>query len=273
MSTDSTQLLPMALVLGGGNIPPSKEILYADYIDSNAAVSAFEALVDLGSEGGICKNTRELIDTNNSLMSATNSNKFYIGTEAENQFRNMEAIGFKFDQIAQYVNNTNELSSIESGIKQYNNKLTDLKTDCRIKLLQNYADQFNSEKHEWEGFPVEKTYSYSSEDAYATTTPETDSEFDCCVGDNSEVYETELIGDISTTKHEDRDIDGYVYHTYYTYEAKYRIHKYKFIKHWNFFKSIPSWLDPDVSEIEALYKKVGAELPYDKSLIVGPDAD
>ena len=92
MSRDSTQLLSMALVLGGGDLAPSKEILYADYIDSAAAVSAFNSLVDLGAEGGVCKNTRELIDTNDSLMSATNSNKFYTGSEAQKQFSNMEKL-------------------------------------------------------------------------------------------------------------------------------------------------------------------------------------
>lgn len=273
MSRDSTQLLSMALVLGGSEISPSKEILYADYINSAAAVGAFNSLVDLGAEGGVCKNTRELIDTNDSLMSATNSSKFYTGTEAQRQFSNMETIGFKFDQIAQYVNNTTELSEIENGIKQYNEKLTKLKANCRKKLLQNYADQFNEEKHEWEGFPKTKSYTYRSDMSYEMQRPEDDQEFDFCIGDNSEQYETELIGDIKTTKHEDKDADGYVYYTYYTYKATYRIHKYKYIKHWNFFKGWDTWFDPDVAEIEALYAKVGADLPYDPALIIGPDAE
>lgn len=273
MSKDSTQLLSMALVLGGSELEPSKEILYADYINMDAAVGAFNSLVDLGTEGGVCKSTRELIDTNNSLMSATNSSKFYTGTEAQKQFDNMELIGFKFDQIAKYVNNSTELSDIESGIKQYNDKLTKLKANCRKKLLQNHADKFNSEKHEWEGFPKTKPYTYRSDMSYEMMRPEDDQEFDFCIGDNSEQYETELIGDIQTTKHEDKDVDGNVYYTYYTYKATYKIHKYKYIKHWNFFKGWETWFDPDVAEIEALYAKVGAELPYDKSLIVGPDAE
>lgn len=273
MSRDSTQLLSMALVLGGSELEPSKEILYADYINMDAAVGAFNSLVDLGTEGGVCKSTRELIDTNNSLMSATNSSKFYTGTEAQKQFDNMELIGFKFDQIAKYVNNSTELSDIESGIKQYNDKLTKLKANCRKKLLQNHADKFNSEKHEWEGFPKTKPYTYRSDMSYEMMRPEDDQEFDFCIGDNSEQYETELIGDIQTTKHEDKDVDGNVYYTYYTYKATYKIHKYKYIKHWNFFKGWETWFDPDVAEIEALYAKVGAELPYDKSLIVGPDAE
>lgn len=272
MSRDSTQLLSMALVLGSGELEPSKEILYADYIDSAAAVSAFNSLVDLGAEGGVCKNTRELIDTNDGLMSATNSNQFYTGAEAQKQFRNMETIGFKFDQIAQYVSNTTELSAIESGIKQYNDKLTTLKANCRKKLLQNYADKFNAEKHEWEGFPVTKTYKYTSDDSYATSNPSMDNSLDCCIGDNSEQYEYEMTGN-TTNEVNLRDDTGCIYHTYYEYKDTYKVHKYKYIKHWNFFKSWDTWFDPDVAEIEALYAKVGADLPYDPALIVGPDAE
>lgn len=269
---DSTQLLSMALVLGGGELAPSKEILYAGYIDSGAVTTAFNSLVDLGAEGGVCKSTSQLITDNDGLMSKTNSNKFYSGTEAQKQFGNMKVIGFKFDQISQYVNNSQELTTMESSIKQYNEKLTELKTDCRKKLLQNEADKFNAEKHEWEGFPKTKTYTYYSYDYSPVTCPEMDSEFDCCCGDNSEQYETEYISD-STQTIEEKDDTGYVYNTYYKYKVTYKVHKYKFIKHWNFFKGWDTWFDPDVDEIEALYAKVGASLPYDKALIVGPDAE
>lgn len=273
MSRDSTQLLAMALVLGGTELEPSTEILYSDYIDSASVTTAFNSLVELGAEGGPCKNASTLIADNDSLMSKTNSNRFYNGSDAQKHFGNMKTIGFRFDSIADYVNTSEELSLMESGIKQYNEKLTKLKANCRKKLLQNEADKFNAAKKEWEGYPKEKSYTYRSDMSYEMMRPEDDQEFDFCIGDNSEQYETELIGDISTTKHEDKDADGYVYYTYYTYKATYKIHKYKYIKHWNFFKNWDTWFDPDISEIEALYAKVGADLPYDPALIVGPDAE
>ena len=184
----------------------------------------------------------------------------------------MKTIGFKFDQIASYVSNSGELTTMETSIKQYNDKLTTLKANCRKKLLQNEADKFNEAKHEWEGFPKNKTYRYTSDDAYTMTNPNDDQEFDFCIGDNSEQYEVEHVGS-SNQKVELKDDTGYVYHTYYKYAETYKIHKYKYIKHWNFFKNWDTWFDPDVSEIEALYAKVGADLPYDPALIVGPDAD
>lgn len=272
-NVDSTQLLSMAIVLGGGDLAPSKEILYADYIDSAAAVSAFNSLVDLGAEGGLCKNTFELITTNDSLMSKTNSNQFYNGAEAQKQFSNMEQIGFKFEQIAQYVNSSDELSEIENGIKQYNAKLTELKKKCRRKLLQNTAEQFNKEKHEWEGFPKRKTYKYSSDSGSSIIVPPDDPEFNFCVGDNSEEYEWDMV-DSSTTREDFKDDTGMIYHTCYHYKNTYEVHKYKFIKYWNFFKGWDTkWFDPDVEEMEQLFAKVGADLPYDKALIVGQDAD
>ena len=269
---DSTQLLPMAVVLGSASLEPSAEILYADYINKEQTIASYNSLVDLGAEGGICQSTSELITTNDSLMSATNSNQFYNGSTAQQQFSNMNVIGFKFDQIKKYVTTTEELSAIQSGIDNYNDKLTALKTDCRKKLLQNEAEKFNNEKHEWEGYPKTKTYRYTSYDNSEYYMPPTDSEFNCCVGDNSEEYEWEQTN-CTTQTIEEKDETGYVYNTYYKYTATYKVHKYKFIKYWNFFKKWDSWFDPDVKEIEALYAKVGAQLPYDSSLIVGPDAD
>ena len=269
---DSTQLLPMALVLGSSTLEPSPEILYADYINKDQTVASFNSLVDLGAEGGICQSTSELITTNDSLMSATNSNQFYNGTKAQQQFDNMNVISFKFDQIKNYVTSSEELTAIQSGIDNYNDKLTTLKANCRKKLLQNEAEKFNKAKHEWEGFPKTKTYRYTSYDNQDYYMPTSDSEFNCCVGDNSEEYEWEVTSSNTETINE-RDDTGMIYNTYYKYSVTYTIHKYKFIKYWNFFKNWDSWFDPDVKEIEALYAKVGASLPYDPALIVGPDAD
>ena len=269
---DVSQLLPMAVVLGGASLDPSPEILYAAYIDKGKIETSFQLLVDLGAEGGICQSTSELITTNDSLMSATNSNQFYNGSTAQQQFSNMNVIGFKFDQIKKYVTTTDELTAIQSGIENYNNKLTELKTDCRKKLLQNEAEKFNNEKHEWEGFPKTKTYRYTSYDNPEYYMPTSDSEFNSCAGDNSEEYEWEVTSSNTETINE-RDDTGMIYNTYYKYSVTYTIHKYKFIKYWNFFKNWDSWFDPDVKEIEALYAKVGASLPYDPALIVGPDAD
>ena len=121
---DVSQLLPMAVVLGGASLDPSPEILYASYIDKGKIEASFNSLVDLGAEGGICQSTSELITTNDSLMSATNSNQFYNGSTAQQQFSNMNVIGFKFDQIKNYVTTTEELTAIQSGIDNYNDKLT-----------------------------------------------------------------------------------------------------------------------------------------------------
>lgn len=272
MSRDSTQLLAMALVLGGTELEPSTEILYSDYIDSASVTTAFNSLVELGAEGGLCKNASTLITDNDSLMSKTNSDRFYNGSDAQKHFGNMKTIGFRFDSIADYVNTSEELSLMESGIKQYNEKLTKLKANCRKKLLQNEADKFNEAKHEWEGYPVTKVYKYTSYDSYALNNPTEDSSVDFCCGDNSEQYEWELTNS-SSNEVNLKDDTGYVYQTYYEYTDTYVVHKYKYIKHWNFFKNWDTWFDPDISEIEALFAKVGADLPYDPALIVGPDAE
>ncbi len=272
MSRDSTQLLSMALVLNNDTLEPSAEILYADYINSESVVSAFNSLVDLGSAGGACQSAEELITANDSLMSKTNSNQFYNGDAAKHQFENMEMIRFKFEQLRTYVNGTEELSLIENGIKNYNDKLTKLKCDCRKKLLQNKAEEFNAQKNEWEGFPKTKTYRWNDYDYNAVCNPETDPEFGYCYGSNKEVYETEMISS-NTTKHEQKDDTGCVYSVTYSYTATYKIHKYKFIKYWNFFKAWESLFDPGYKEIEVLFNEVGADLPYDPALIVGPDAD
>lgn len=269
-TVDSTQLLPMRLVLGGGTLAPSKEILYADYISVGAASKAFTDLQTLGKSGAACQQTQDLITNNTDLMSKTNSNQFYNGPLAQQQFSNLETIGFKFEQIQKYVNNSNELTKIVNDIKSYNTKLSDLKKNCRRELLHNTADKFNESKIEWDGFPKVKTYNYTSLDYSPIISPEVDPEFNVC--DDTEILDYEELSS-SSRKVELKDGIGTVYDTYYKYSVKFKIHKYKHIKYWNFFKNIDSFLDPSFAQVEALYAKVGLDLPYEPGKIVGPDAD
>lgn len=264
---DSTQLLPMALVLSGNGVSPCKEVLYADYIDSDSVVSAFNSLVDLGP-GGICEQTSKLISNNKGLMSKTNSDRFYKGEQAQRQFENMDTIGFRFDQITSYINDSGDIDLIKEKVKQYNTELTKVKNNCRKKMLQTAADAYNAEKNEWPGYPktkeikdefeggVEGTIAYSGE---------------LGLENNITHYDYECTGMRTVTnEYTEGTLTKVGYVNYYTYT----IHKYKQIKYWNFFKNWdPFHLDPDVLELEDLFRQVGATIPYDPGLVVEFDVD
>lgn len=266
--TDSTQLLPMATVLGEGEVEPCPEILYADYIDATKIETAFNSLVDLGAEGGLCKTTSQLITDNDSLMSATNSNRFYTGDEAKLQFGNMETVGTQFDQIASYVTTSEELELMKTGIANYNKQLTKLKNNCRKKLLEKAADEFNALEKEYDKFPKEKEY----QDTATPFHPMHDDEFDCLNGDDLTRWDFELKSSRTESKNTYDPDTGALLWTDYTTFNTFTIHKYKQIKWWNYFKKWdPFKLDPDVLELEGMFETVGATLPYDPSLIVEVD--
>lgn len=265
---DSTQLLPMATVLGDGEIEPCAEILYADYIDAAKIETAFNSLVDLGLEGGVCKTTSQLITDNNSLMSATNSTRFYTGEDAKLQFGYMETVGTQFDQIASYVTTSEELELMKTGIANYNKQLTKLKNNCRKKLLEKAADDFNALDKEYDGFPTEKTYKENG----TPFNPMHDEAFNYFEGDNLTWWDAELKA--SNTVKKDMyhpETDEYLWTDYTTYNT-FTIHKYKQIKYWKFFKKWdPFKLDPDVKTLEDMFDQVDATLPYDPALVIEVD--
>lgn len=265
---DSTQLLPMATVLGEGEIEPCPEILYADYIDATKIETAFNSLVDLGAEGGLCKTTSQLISDNDSLMSKTKSNKFYTGEEAKLQFGNMETVGSQFDQIASYVTTSEELELMKTGIANYNKQLTKLKNNCRKKLLEKAADDFNALEDEYDGFPTDKEYKETGTPFH----PMHDDEFECLDGDNLTWWDYELKGSRTETNHTYHPETGELLWTDYTNYNTFTIHKYKQIKYWKFFKKWdPFKLDPDVKTLEGMFEQVGATLPYDPALVIEVD--
>ena len=69
---DVSQLLPMAVVLGGASLDPSPEILYASYIDKGKIEASFNSLVDLGAEGGICQSKIKILYFFNCYMEKLN---------------------------------------------------------------------------------------------------------------------------------------------------------------------------------------------------------
>lgn len=245
--------------------PLTKYTLYATEI-SKSNIGTINSLKEIFSgEGTLPSQTTTMLDEVDPTLSKTNSQRFYSGQTAQNQINNVSDASGNLQGLKSSVENI-DVDEISAVIDSYNEHLSNLKRDSRKKLLETAADAFNAKKVEWEGFPKTKTYTIDGV-TYGVG-PMYDDNFNYCCETDTEIYEYEVTNTSST--HEDiKDDSGMVMSTTYHSSITYKIHKYKRIKYWNFFKIINSPLDPTFEEIEQLFNKVGEPLPYDPSKING----
>lgn len=245
--------------------PLTEYTLYATEI-SKSNIGTINSLKEIFSgEGTLPSQTTTMLDEVDPTLSKTNSQRFYSGQTAQNQINNVSDASGNLQGLKSSVENI-DVDEISAVIDSYNEHLSNLKRDSRKKLLETAADAFNAKKVEWEGFPKTKTYTIDGV-TYGVG-PMYDDNFNYCCETDTEIYEYEVTNTSST--HEDiKDDSGMVMSTTYHSSITYKIHKYKRIKYWNFFKIINSPLDPTFEEIEQLFNKVGEPLPYDPSKING----
>lgn len=245
--------------------PLTEYTLYATEI-SKSNIGTINSLKEIFSgEGTLPSQTTTMLDEVDPTLSKTNSQRFYSGQTAQNQINNVLDASGNLQGLKSSVENI-DVDEISAVIDSYNEHLSNLKRDSRKKLIETAADAFNAKKVEWEGFPKTKTYTIDGE-TYGVG-PMYDDNFNYCCETDTEIYEYEVTNTSST--HEDiKDDSGMVMSTTYHSSVTYKIHKYKRIKYWNFFKIINSPLDPTFEEIEQLFNKVGEPLPYDPSKING----
>ncbi len=245
--------------------PLTEYTLYATEI-SKSNIGTINSLKEIFSgEGTLPSQTTTMLDEVDSTLSKTNSQRFYSGQTAQNQINNVSEASGNLQGLKSSVDNIN-VDAISAAIDSYNDHLSNLKRDSRKKLLETAADAFNAKKVEWEGFPKTKTYTTDG-DTYGVG-PMYDDNFNYCCETDTEIYEYEVTN-TNSTREDIKDDSGMVMSTTYHNSVTYKIHKYKRIKYWNFFKIINSPLDPTFEEIEQLFNKVGEPLPYDPSKING----
>lgn len=247
------------------NCELSEYVLYATPINSDETASIINNLQDLFAEGALSSSTSELIDGIDPCLSKTNSNRFYKGETAQQNINNMTTVGEHINTLSSSVKEFN-VDEITSLISQYNEALKDLKKDSRKKLLEAAAEAFNAKKEEWAGYPKTKTYRSNNGVSPYPSYPGEDAEFGCCIPEDThtEEYEYEST-DSSSTQNETKDSEGNVISSYTDFSITYKVHKYKKIKYWDFFKIIQSPWDPSFKEIEEMFDKVGCEVPYDRN--------
>ena len=245
--------------------PLTEYTLYATEI-SKSNIGTINSLKEIFSgEGTLPSQTTTMLDEVDPTLSKTNSQRFYSGQTAQNQINNVSDASGNLQGLKSSVENI-DVDEISAVIDSYNEHLSNLKRDSRKKLLETAADAFNAKKVEWDGFPKTKTYTTDG-DTYGVG-PMYDDNFNYCCETDTEIYEYEVTNTSST--HEDiKDDSGMVMSTTYHSSVTYKIHKYKRIKYWNYFKIINSPWDPSFEEIEQLFNKVGEPLPYDPSKING----
>lgn len=245
--------------------PLTEYTLYATEI-SKSNIGTINSLKEIFSgDGTLPSQTTTMLDEVDPTLSKTNSQRFYNGQTAQNQINNVSEASGNLQGLKSSVDNIN-VDAISAAIDSYNEHLSNLKRDSRKKLLETAADAFNAKKVEWEGFPKTKTYKTDG-DTYGVG-PMNDDNFNYCCETDTEIYEYEVTN-TSSTREDIKDDSGMVMSTTYHNSVTYKIHKYKRIKYWNFFKIINSPLDPTFEEIEQLFNKVGEPLPYDPSKING----
>jgi len=243
----------------------SEYLLYATPINPEETAAIINNLQDLFKEGAISSTTSGLIQEIDPCLKKTDSTRFYKGEVAQQNINNMTTVGENINTLSSAVNEF-DVTEITSLINQYNEALKDLKKDSRKKLLETAANEFNEKHEEWEPYPKTKTYRTNNGMQSYPSYPGEDSEFNYCYAedDHTEEYDYEAI-DSGSSQKDIKDSDGNVVQTINEYSTTYRVHKYKKIKYWDFFKIIQSPFDPSFKEIEAMFDKVGCEVPYDRN--------
>ena len=242
----------------------SEYILYATPINPEETATIINNLQDLFGEGAISSSTSGLIQEIDPCLKKTDSTRFYKGEIAQQNINNMTTVGENINTLSSAVNEFN-VTEITSLINQYNEALKDLKKDSRKKLLETAADEFNERKEEWPGYPKTKTYKTSNGMPSYPSYPGDDSDFNYCREEDGDVeeYKYEAI-DSGSNQRDIKDNAGNVVQTIIESSTTYKVHKYKRIKYWDFFKIIQSPFDPSFKDIEGMFDKVGCKVPYDR---------
>ena len=245
--------------------PLTEYTLYATEI-SKSNIGTINSLKEIfNGEGTLPSQTASILDEIDPTLSKTNSQRFYSGQTAQTQITNVSETSEHLQNLKSSVDSIN-VDAISATIDSYNEHLSNLKRDSRKKLLETAADAFNAKKVEWKGFPKTKTYKTDGDTSYVG--PIYDDEFNNCNETDTEIYEYDVV-ESSSTPEDIKDNNGMVMSTIYHNSITYKIHKYKRIKYWNYFKIINSPKDPTFEQIEQLFNKVGEPLPYDPSKING----
>lgn len=209
-----------------------EDILYEDYIPVIDAETFGSYATNISTN---CENITTLVDSIDSILSVTNSDVFYKGTEATKNVKNIKTASDNAVTMKTNVSSETE-TNVLSIIKSYNASLKKAKQDVRIELLQKRIKEINGE----------------------------------VVAQASEkwtVHNTEKTGTISVTK-----IEG-VYDV--TLKREYlgesgggwfSRKEYSYLE--TTIKTIAIPISHDYQTMEANILKVKKELPYDKSRIV-----
>jgi hypothetical protein len=246
-AVDYSTLLSMKEVLDQGSTEQTTRVLYAETIDSSAVSAIIDNLATISEAGGVGQATSTLIGENEEMMAASNSDRFYTNSDAQDQFSAMGQVNTKLLSLLGNIDNiVNNKATIIANIDSYNTKLKELKKDCRINLLKKAADAWNLAKHRDRVEHVEKSDYY----------PQKSTVF----GDSQYVYSEPI--NIKTNYGTGSGYGAAA--PTYEYDRVY----YKIIKYWTGIKNITWFRDPGFAEVEKMFADVGATLPYNPDLIL-----
>ncbi|MBQ8534380.1 MAG: hypothetical protein IJ463_01705 [Bacilli bacterium] len=258
-AVDLSTLLSISEVVDLNTEEQSTRVLYAAMIDKNDISTQIDELYALTSAEGNGVTSSTLIGENDSLMSLTNSNRFYNGEDAKAQFTAMGEVNTKINDLLSKIDAIyNNKETILNKIDAYNERLLELKKDCRLKLLRDAADVWNHEKHDQAGSPEIK-----ERKGYNPPGPKT--EFGWA---SDEVTFEEAVKLKNFTKKEYPASSYARGQTIDVTYVQYEWHKYKIIKYWKGFRLIKILNDPGFEEVEQMFADVGATLPYDPTKIL-----
>lgn len=258
---DYTTLLDMKSVIDDNTKEQTERVLYAAMIDKERVSALIDSLVEVSSAESLANSTSTLIGENNTMMSRTNSARFYTGETAVAQFEAMGVVDEKIHTLLTNIGRINK-SAVLAKIDKYNDKLLDLKKDCRLNLLKAAADKWNSEKHDLPGSPEIKT-------RRGENPPNPKSEWGSYEGQT--IFEEGF--KINNYYEEEWPASNYARQPVKVTYCKYEWHKYNIIKYWVGFKYIFQFWDPGFKEVEEMFNKAGVALPYDPSKILPKDKD
>ena len=254
---DYATQLGIAEVVDAATKEQSTRVLYASLIDKDKVSERIDNLYALTSDEGLGVSSSNLIGENDAMMSLTNSTRFYTGETAVAQFTSMGEVNTKINDLLTKIDAIyNNKDIILKKIDSYNEKLLELKKNCRLNLLQAEADKWNAGKHELDNSPTP----HSGERSVPASVTELGWDEDKVIFEEATDIEWYTIP----------PEPGVIYNRVSVNDFKrvnYKWHKYNIIKYWFGFKSICKFWDPGFKEVEAMFETAGVDLPYDPALI------
>lgn len=255
--------------------PLNEYVLYAEFMDSAPAVSAFENLQTALGEGS---NSQLLIDdiaAVDTMLSATESNRFYLGEEAQLNITNMHNISETVSSLREKVA-AFDTTQLSADISTYNANLAELKKDARRDLLKARVSELNGMNLEYPGYPKTEFFKYDNNYeihsnsrgySYDYQSPH----FQSITGDNDcEVVETERFNEGANIV--DKRADGGEYHEYSWFSVRY--HHYRRVSYsQGIWESFNSFFDTKFTTVEERLHtafdsaNVGDPVPYDPDKI------